>query len=335
MLWRALTLAALMLAAAPALAQERAAASLDYEVGEQLGCPSEDAFRDAVAGRLGYDPFREDAPRRIHARIDRAGPRLRGRVKVLDADGKAAGSRQLESAENECAELVSSLAMAVSILLDPLAATGVPTKPPPPAPPARPSCPACPPPRPVPCPEPEPETDPARLFAGAGLGASLGLTPGVALGPSVLVGLTWSRLSLALQGRADVTPVSPEAEGQRVTAAVFSAGPRGCGWVGVALGCVGAQAGIFQGRGVDLVAPSTQTGAFVSADVAAGLAIPLWQDTHLELLAELRAPLSRTSLLVDDQTVWTAPPLAAGLRVGLTYAFGASSDGNASDRTRP
>src|SRR5262245_46064024 len=101
-----------MLLAWPSAAQERASAGLSYRADEGLSCPEATAFRDIVAARLGYDPFRDDAPREIDATIERNGRRLRGRVRVLNEQGAAAGSRELSAAESECAELANSLAIA-------------------------------------------------------------------------------------------------------------------------------------------------------------------------------------------------------------------------------
>ena len=62
----------------------------------------------------------------------------------------------------------------------------------------------------------------------------------------------------------------------------------------------------------------------MAADAAAGVAVPAWTQTFVVVLAELRAPLSRTSLEIDGQTAWTAPPVAFGLRIGLHALFAPS-----------
>jgi hypothetical protein len=150
------------------------------------------------------------------------------------------------------------------------------------------------------------------------------------------MGVTWSRLLIAAQGRADFTPVSVETEtGDRVVAAVFSAGPRACLRVGIGIGCAAVQAGIFQGRGVDLIDARTQTAAFASVDVAGGVAIPLGESSSFLVLGEVRAPLTRTGLNVEGETVWTAPPLAFGLRLGIAADFALSDDGKRAPATSP
>jgi hypothetical protein len=322
--WRVGFASALLAWAATTSAQERAAVRLSYEVAPELGCPEEREFRDTVAGRLGYDPFRADAPRLIETRIERRGARLHGTVRVKDANDAAVGSRQLQAGETECAELVSSLAVAVSILLDPLSAAAPPADPPPPQPPPPPPKPPAPVAPPV-CPEPSEPTDPARVFLAGHAGASVGVTPGFAIGPSVTAGVTWTRISIGLEGRVDFTPLPAPTDGDHeVRAAVFSAGPRGCFRAGIGIGCVAAQGGVFQAHGVDFTDERTPTGRFVSADVSAGLTLPISDVTRFEVLAELRAPVTRTSLTVGGETVWTAPPLALGLRFGVALALAPS-----------
>jgi len=321
--WRVRFASALLACATTTSAQERAAVRLSYEVAPELGCPQEREFRDTVAGRLGYDPFRADAPRLIETRIERRGARLHGTVRVKDANDAPIGSRQLQAGETECAELVSSLAVAVSILLDPLSAAAPPPEPPPrPAPgPPTPRPPVA---APV-CPEPSEPTDPARVLLAGHAGASVGLTPGVAIGPSVTAGVTWTRISIGLEGRVDFTPFPARTDGDHeVRAAVFSAGPRGCFRAGIGIGCVAAQGGVFQAHGGDFTDERSPSGRFVSADVSGGLTLPISEITRFEVLAELRAPVSRTSLTVEGETVWTAPPLALGLRIGLALTLAPS-----------
>src|SRR5262249_55413914 len=91
-----------------------------YALGRGIeGCPDERALRNAVAARLGYDPFRDDAPRVVTATIALDGRTLRGRVRIDDG-GAARGSREMTARPGECADLASALPLAVSIAIDPL-----------------------------------------------------------------------------------------------------------------------------------------------------------------------------------------------------------------------
>lgn len=81
-------------------------------------CPDSTTFRTAVAARFGYDPFFPWADVTITAEIRRDGKRLVGRVALVDPEGLVRGVRELEMPANECPELVTAMALAVSIALD-------------------------------------------------------------------------------------------------------------------------------------------------------------------------------------------------------------------------
>lgn len=107
-------------------------------------CPDEEGLRDAVAARLGYDPFVRVGPagpvvprgagapgsappanrgpaRVIHAtmrRGRRGAPLLRAEVEVKQG-GRVTGTRVLTSNESDCRELASTVAFAISIAIDP------------------------------------------------------------------------------------------------------------------------------------------------------------------------------------------------------------------------
>jgi hypothetical protein len=132
-----------LLYALSARAQAPRTARLEYTRGAgALHCPDEAALRGAVASRLGYDPFRADAPRTITAAIARAGAALRAVVKLSDASGKVTGTRQLSSEQNDCSELLGAVTLAISLAIDPqsqLRAPAIEPQPPVPTPPADPS----------------------------------------------------------------------------------------------------------------------------------------------------------------------------------------------------
>jgi hypothetical protein len=95
-------------------------ARLEYKRAEGADhCPDERAIRSAVATRLGYDPFRSDAPRIVSATIGRSGQTLRADVTLSDASGAVTGTRQLSSTQNDCSELVAAMTLAISIAIDP------------------------------------------------------------------------------------------------------------------------------------------------------------------------------------------------------------------------
>src|SRR5205823_12136080 len=83
-------------------------------------CPDEQQLRSAVAARLGYDPFFPTAQQTVIAEISHAKRGFRGRVEVVDDAGHARGERVIDSASEDCAEMMRSLALAISIAVDDL-----------------------------------------------------------------------------------------------------------------------------------------------------------------------------------------------------------------------
>lgn len=125
---------AVLLGAASASGQTPESASLTYARGPGAeGCPDEAAIRSSVSTRLGYDPFRTGAERRISATITRTGKVLRAEVELRDATGKVTGSRRIASTKNDCSELAAAMSLAMSIAIDPQSQTR-PAPAPPPAP---------------------------------------------------------------------------------------------------------------------------------------------------------------------------------------------------------
>src|SRR5262249_5892581 len=145
-------------------------------------------------------------------------------------------SRRLASHKDDCTELASAVALAISIAIDPLQLS----RPAPPPrvepPPACPACPACPPERvcaaPPPCPACPPPPPPLpralpppsveyRVSAGALL--ALKSEPAITGGGEVNLGLRWRRVSLALEGRFDA-PRAVDLPGGSLGAHVLAAG---------------------------------------------------------------------------------------------------------------
>jgi hypothetical protein len=109
--------------ASVARAEPGLGAQLSYGRAEKVtGCPDRATLRWAVSRRLGYDPFFAAARQTIIVEIAAEPAELVGRVRLVDDEGVVRGARDLRAATNECPELVASLALAISITLDPAAA---------------------------------------------------------------------------------------------------------------------------------------------------------------------------------------------------------------------
>lgn len=107
---RLMVIAAVALLANVARAQE--AVSLEVRAPADR-CPDAEArFRDEVAARLEYIPFREDAARSVRLRVGTAGAELVG---LLETSG--GGVREFRS--NDCEDLMTTMAAALAVELSP------------------------------------------------------------------------------------------------------------------------------------------------------------------------------------------------------------------------
>jgi hypothetical protein len=301
---------------AEGFAQERAV--LVYETRDAPECPDERAFRDAVAARLGYDPFTDDAVRTIVATLAHGHGTYAFELEVYES-GALAGSRTLEADGADCQEFAVAAAVAVSVMLDPL-------EPPPREPPPR-----EPPPREVVARSEHADLDvPATRSARAtpghegeggmtadaqlGLALTAGLTPAVAFGPALSLALRFDSLAIGLDARLDWPMVDAEtAGGDRVEASVADGGPAACLIEGVFVSCLAVRAGAFIARGPDLA--KTERSASFFAEAAARIAVDLPLAGHLSFVggAELRVPLVETELAIEGRVVWSAPALGGSV----------------------
>ncbi len=96
---------------------------------DAVQCPDESTLRDAVAARLGYDPFVAYSARTMVVEIRAAGASLKARVYLVEADDVAGGVRDLSSSSLDCKELTSAVALAISIAIDPGVVDRSPTEP--------------------------------------------------------------------------------------------------------------------------------------------------------------------------------------------------------------
>ena len=106
------------------------ATRLDYLAAQ--GCPSVTRFEAVVIGRLGYDPFRTDAPDRVTVRIDPAGKTLEGRLEWRDPSEAVIGEQSFPSRTGDCDELTRAMGFALALQVQLMAATMEETRAPPP-----------------------------------------------------------------------------------------------------------------------------------------------------------------------------------------------------------
>jgi hypothetical protein len=131
----ALTLSSVLAASAYARAETSPTARLVYVRGQGADtCADEETLKAAVAARLGYDPFRPFVQNTLFAEVHREKGRFVGSVKMVDASGFERGARRLEEGDGSgCDEITATMALTMSIAIDPrraLTPAPAPQKPP-------------------------------------------------------------------------------------------------------------------------------------------------------------------------------------------------------------
>lgn len=320
--------------AGSAHAGERVRARLTYAPDAGIAsCPSDRELRDAVAARLGYDPFEEstpapaEAPRDVVVAVHRRGT---GIVGVLELRGPKPGQRELASPSGDCRELLDSFAVAIAIGIDPSSLTRPTGEPPPPAPLPPPTPPPQPPPQPPgpppaerpapPAPEPAPSDAVAARLGGGPL-VMFGELPATAPALAVTLGLRWRWLEPTIEGLATL-PVTQSAPGAgRINASLIGASLVPCGHAEVFFGCLGLTLGALRGEGEGVPMPLQGSQLYAGASARAGAEIALSRSVWLRGYAEAVAPLTRIALQLAAQDVWRMPSVAGrvGAAVGILF----------------
>jgi hypothetical protein len=91
---------------------------LDYQIENNLDCPSEREFKAQVEGRLGDDPFRERAERTVVVSIGATARGPSARVSWRTPKGPLPGVRRFEPRGQTCGALVSSIVFAVTVQIE-------------------------------------------------------------------------------------------------------------------------------------------------------------------------------------------------------------------------
>jgi len=311
----------------PAFA-EKSTAHLVYVRGDLADCPDEQQVRDAVAARLGYDPFEAKSSTTVTAVLTKGRAGLRAHVELRDLTSGAVGRRELTSARNDCAELASAMELAIAIAVDPQSLTRPAGTPPPseaPAP-SSPAPPAAPPPSaPTPSPPPAPperraSESPSLLFGALG-SVGYGITPAVSVAPVLFVGVRLGRWSLRLDGRFYVPGAEDAPPTGSVRASLFAGALAPCVHVGVGVACALVVVGQLRGEGRGVDVPLERSALYSGAGLRAGLEWPLGRWGFLPAYAEAIAPFTRETLRLRDRDVWESPAVTLSLLLGLGVHF--------------
>ncbi len=328
-------LAALLLFAARAEATPRA--RLVYgRSAEGATCPDEEALRRAVAARLGYDPFFPWAPQTAVVTIGGHAGRLAARFELVDEHARTEGARTLEAANGDCVALVDTLALTISIALDPhaLARTTTAHEPSadPPAAPPEPSAPEIAPlatpvaaPQPeardaVPAPAPRPIPGP-HVEASVDTRAAVGVEPSLAAGIYVGGALAWKHLTLGLAGGTYLPGGTRDGSGIEVRGWLAAGEVVPCARLLPVHLCIVGTLGRFEGSSVGAPAGRTDTGVFVAAGARGAVDLVQGDRVDLSLTADLLGNISPVGLHVGSAEAWRAPRLLVSLGPSARIAF--------------
>jgi hypothetical protein len=295
-------------------------------------CPAESDLRKAVASRIGYDPFFPTASKTVIAQISRGASGYRGKVQIVGDDGLLRGSRDLSTRGDDCSELLSALALAISIALDDLD-DGKPPPPPdeataPPPAPAPAEAPAI---APVAPPPPEPRRDaaPSATVAGARVGflasagptASFGFAPSPSIGASLAATLRYSKLAARLGLRADLPASGDLTGGGSVSASSVLATASACVRGDVPFVCAGGGIGSFATTTSGLHAPASDTALLATLVLSGGVDLPVWRDLYIEPFVEGGLVLTRHRVAVDGVEGYRLPGFAGTGGIHLGWRF--------------
>ncbi len=310
----------ILASSAMALAEPRKV-TLDYQRGDAAqSCPDERWIRQAVATRLGMDPFVAESNLHVEARIIRSGPALAGTLVLTNQDGVRLGRRELASATGDCLELASAMELAIAIAVDPLLLTRPAAKPAPTAPaPAPEPAPAEPAPVPAPAapaPAPAPSV-PLSARTGLGLFTRVGLSPAPSAGASLRLALGLSRFSVEISGQADLAS-TVHLRGGDVTSRVLLGQLAPCARVGRFDLCAVLSAGALQVTGELSAAVQHQSSPLLLAG-ARGQAAFAFDSLSLRPFLDLEAVLTRTTVLSGTEPVWVTAPLSLSLGAAVDF----------------
>lgn len=334
--------------AQPQVLDQEHTARLEYAPGPSADrCPDEQSLMRAVGTRLGYDPFQPNAERTVSAALKRHGHILNAEVKLRGADGTVAGSRLLTADEDDCAELVAAMALAISLAIDPQSLL----RPPPPASPSSgpapgngpsvlPSAPreldrptdrataagtsSTPPPVCLPAPAvppPPPEKEGVRGRAGLAAVGVLGALPAPGVGLALQGGARRGMFS-ALVGGEVTSAVSKGAPSGGAVSAWLAAGTLApCVHLGPAMMCGLGTFGMVRGSGTGLPGVRDASTPFGALGARAGAEVPINRVLSVQLFGDVLGTIATTTLKLSGSAVWKTAPLTAALGAAAIVNF--------------
>jgi hypothetical protein len=314
------------------------ATRLEYARSAQAAaCPDRNALSAQVSKRLGYDPFFHAARQTISVEIVTVDGALRAQMRLLDENGIIVGSRELHEQAGLCDELVASLALAISIALDPSAALGGAPKParkvqssPPESSEAAES--ASEPAEQEPPPKPQQSraeeraiskgnVDPLRPAIRATVFADVGTAPSLAFGYRLGFDLGRSTFRFGAEFVQQLPASKDLAETGQARVSLLGGTVVPCFVRAILAGCAVVTLGALQTRGEDIPYESGRSVFYAALGGRIELAPILSRSLRLVAQVDASKPLTPVSLHVAGAEVWRTPFLTAAVGVGVRLRF--------------
>ena len=317
-----------LLLASPASAEEQT--RLVYVREENAAdCPSEGALKEAVKARMGYSPFFPLASTIASVELRYEDGKYIAKVRTVD-DGRVSGVRELSS--TTCLDLVRTVALSLSLAIDPKAVERVERAEatPPPPPPAEPA-----PPSEVVVtvatkraeattgPKPEaPRVDAARdrvsVEASVAIAGNAGTAPSVSASGVGELRVAYRAWSVGLGARVDA-PSSIEAPtGAVVSASVMGVTVAPCFRRAVFSACAVLLAGTYRASASRISAPGSDAELHLALGPRLRLTYPLSSRVEASGYGELLGSFTPHTSFVDDVAVHRASRASVGLGVGIS-----------------
>jgi hypothetical protein len=284
-------------------------------------CADEDELESKASMRLGYVPFRDQAPLVVTVHLSKSASGFRAVLASEDTLTHTRGERVLTSAASDCGELVESIALTMSVLVDPLTLTRTPRV-------ATPAPAASSPPVVLPAASAGPiavaePKKPLLITLEAGLGAlasvGAGPSPSVRVEPSLA--LRVSAVSIGIEGRVDSPSGSASIDGRSVRSNLLLGSLVPCLRGRLLFGCALVSVGALDGTGEGVTLSSPRTTFYAAGGARAGAEWTPTQTLALGAYLELLATFTRTDLRLNGQVIWTTPPLSGVLGLRATGSF--------------
>jgi hypothetical protein len=310
--------------------------------GAAVECAEQAVLEKAVSTRLGYDPFSPWGEQTILATISQAKRGLVARADLVDREGITRGTREFEAGLGDCAELIATLALAISITLDPIhvaSAAPVPDRVGA-APDDQPSdsasevAPA------VKASQPSQSGQRTRLagparqlqqsgaqgrwaaYVYAGAFGAWALVPHATVGARVGGALRRGDWALLLEANASLPAVEPAGPGRRVRMGLLSSALGLCIEVAAPLSlCALGTLGRLQGEGEGVAAPRVESRFYAAVGARALVRIPLGPVIALTGGADSSAVLTRPTFELLGVDVWRPGPLNLTAGLGIEARF--------------